>query len=121
MPAANRRRFSRVDFVTEASLEVKGNRYPARLLNLSLQGCLLEVLELSGQTTGLKGVIYFTLSGSEITLCFKGLLAHRSGECLGYCFEQIDLESMIHLRALLEHNLGNSAQVEREVSLMIKY
>ena len=118
--STDRRRFSRVNFVTEASLEVEGDRYPVQILNLSLKGCLLEMPSSSTWEIGSSALLRFQLVGSPVELCFHGSLIHRNGQHLGYRFERVELESMTHLRTLLEYNLGDPAQVEREVYLMVR-
>ncbi len=111
----NKRRFTRVKFVGDACLETAGERFPARVLNLSLKGVLLEVPTLAEQQPGRVGTIRFRLGGSKIELCFHSLLAHHRGSLLGYQFDAVDLESMIHLRTLLEYNLGDAELIRAEV------
>lgn len=111
----NKRRFTRVDFVGDASLETAGERFPARVLNLSLKGVLLEVPDLAEREPGRAGTIRFRLGGSAIELRFHGVLVHHEGALLGYQFDAVDQESMIHLRTLLEYNLGDAELIRAEV------
>lgn len=48
-----------------------------------------------------------------------GELAHVEGERSGVLCRSIDLESITHLRRLIEMNLGDAALVERELAALI--
>jgi hypothetical protein len=114
----NRRRFSRIHFVTDASLQVGESHYDAHVLDLSLKGVLLQVSQVSNPLLGSEGIMQFRLEGSDIVLRFLGILAHCEGDRLGYRFAEMDLDSMSHLRQLLEYNLGDPAQLKREVQAL---
>lgn len=114
----NRRRFSRIHFVTDASLQTGGSHYDAHVLDLSLKGILLHVSNISNPVLNSEAMIEFRLQGSDIVLQFRGILAHREDDRLGYRFAEMDLDSMSHLRKLLEYNLGEPAQLKREVEAL---
>jgi hypothetical protein len=111
----NRRRFSRIHFVTDASLQVVDAHYDAHVLNLSLKGILLYVPHLPQRTLAAEAMIQFRLEGSDIVLQFRGKLAHREQDRVGYRFIEMNLDSMSHLRRLLEYNLGDPAQLKHEI------
>ena len=52
----------------------------------------------------------------QVNIAMDASLVHDSKECLGFRCDHIDLESMIHLRRLLELNLGDE---ERMLSLTV--
>lgn len=47
-------------------------------------------------------------------------LAHEKGRQLGFYCEEIDLDSITHLRRLIELNLGSSELLERELSALVQ-
>jgi hypothetical protein len=46
------------------------------------------------------------------------LIAHHENEELGLHCKDIDIDSITHLRRLIELNLGNPALLERELSAL---
>lgn len=111
----NRRRFSRIHFVTDANLQIKESWYEAHVLDLSLKGALVQIYQPPKGRLAAAAKIQFYLKGSNILLKFRGKLVHREDDRLGYSFTEVDLDSMCHLRKLLECNLGDPAQLKREV------
>jgi hypothetical protein len=111
----NRRRFSRIHFVTDANLQIRESWYEAYVLDLSLKGALVQISQPPKGRLAAAAKIQFRLEGSNILLEFRGKLVHREDDRLGYSFTEMDLDSMRHLRKLLEYNLGDPAQLKREV------
>lgn len=59
-------------------------------------------------------------SGSgDIVIAMAGELAHVEGDHAGVLCRSIDLESITHLRRLIEVNLGDPAASERELKALI--
>jgi hypothetical protein len=49
----------------------------------------------------------------------QGELVHREGHQVGLRCREIDIESIAHLRRLVELNLGDEDLLERELSALI--
>jgi hypothetical protein len=57
--------------------------------------------------------------GAEVLIAMAGELAHVEGRHAGVLCRSIDLESITHLRRLIEVNLGDAAATERELKALI--
>ena len=116
-PTSNseRRKFSRITFDAQTQLTQGNTEWPAQLLDISLKGLLLkcqlpEAID-AGQAIQAQ-IILSDLTMINMTL----VVAHREAEQLGLNSTSIDIDSVSHLRRLLELNLGNSEAAERELS-----
>jgi hypothetical protein len=114
---SQRRNFSRIAFECEARFSCDGHSLPCQLQDLSLKGALIRLsdpLACSGKACEL----HLDL-GEDAQVVMRGHVAHVEGLRLGIVCEDIDLDSITHLRRLLELNLGNPALLERELAAMI--
>jgi hypothetical protein len=57
--------------------------------------------------------------GDDLAIAMAGELAHVKGDHAGVLCRSIDLESITHLRRLIEVNLGDPAATERELKALI--
>lgn len=115
-----RRTFSRVPFTGKVA--IIGNRshyWLSDLIDISMKGALLirpaEWHGPPGESYQLK----IHLNDNKVVITMDAALAHASNECLGFHCEHIDLESMIHLRRLLELNLADEERINQELSALI--
>jgi len=115
-----RRNFHRVPFATEAEINCEEKKYHGELLDISLQGALIQGKGTIPFETGSICELSVHLSGSEITLQFDVNLVHRKDNRLGFQFIGEDTETMIHLKRLLELNIGSSEILDKEISLWLK-
>ncbi|MGI3002826.1 PilZ domain-containing protein [Shewanella algae] len=113
----DKRKFSRILFSLDAQLSRGEMVWDTHLLDLCLNGALVEepadfapegVLELS-----------FRLPQSEVQLSMEAELVHRRNGRLGLKCALIDVESISHLRRLLELNLGDASLLHRELEQFI--
>lgn len=58
------------------------------------------------------------LDNSATAMQMDSEVAHESEDTLGLRFVGIDLESISHLRRLLELNAGDAALIEREITAL---
>lgn len=115
----DQRRFSRVPFDTSSVLELGGNRYPTHLIDVSLRGALLAPPDDRTPALGAPATVEIALEGSSEVIRMEGAVAHIEEGRLGIRCTSIDVESMGHLRRLIELNTGDSRQVERELSALL--
>lgn len=54
------------------------------------------------------------------SIVMEGKVIHHEGQLIGIECQSIDLDSMTNLRRLVELNIGNEKQVERELCEMLK-
>ena len=115
-----RRHFQRVPFATEAEINCNNKKYHGELLDISLQGALILEKGTIPLEKGNICALSIHLLDSEITLQFDVNLVHREENKLGFRFISEDTETMIHLRRLLELNIGSSDAIDKEISLWLK-
>ncbi|QDF66407.1 PilZ domain-containing protein [Shewanella sp. SNU WT4] len=115
----DRRKFSRIFFNANAYIAQSNIRWPTRIIDLCLNGALVErPPELNVKSPDL--VLHFTLPSSDISLQMKVETSHQEKEWLGLRTQHIDVESISHLRRLIELNLGDTSLLDRELSLFIE-
>ena len=115
-----RRNFQRVPFATKAEITCEEKKFRGELLDISLQGALIEGEEIIPFETGNICELLIHLSGSEITLQFDVNFVHREDKKLGFRFIGEDTETMTHLKRLLELNIGSSEILDKEISFWLK-
>ncbi len=115
-----RRRFTRIAFDAKTEL-VQGERsWPVELIDISLHGLLLKE---SGQLNASKGQEYMAvvqLAGEEIELHLPVRLVHVHTPYLGMECKAMELESISHLRRLVELNLGDADLLDRELEHLVE-
>jgi len=115
-----RRRFRRILFDAPAGMRLDGVSYPVSLIDVSLKGALVEV-SASWQAPsdpGHEAVLYIDLSEGGYRIEMEGRIAHRKGEHIGFQCVHIDMDSITHLRRLVELNLGDPDLLERELAAL---
>lgn len=91
----------------------------AHVLDLSLKGALLSLPSATELTLTLPCLLKIQLNDKETVIAMAGELAHIEGEQAGFLCRSIDIESITHLRRLIEMNLGDATLVERELAALI--
>jgi c-di-GMP-binding flagellar brake protein YcgR len=117
---SERRNFQRVPFATEAEIFCRGKKYQGELLDISLLGALVLGKAPIPFIEGNRCKLAIHLMDSEITLQFEADIIHCRGNRIGLKFISEDTETAVHLRRLLELNIGSSEALEREVALLLK-
>jgi len=116
-----RRRFSRVLFDAHVELAQADHHWRASLLDISLKGLLLQ------QTTPAEidpqqPILVKVMLADNTSIALSGILSHQHHQQMGLVCQSIDIDSMSHLRRLIELNLGDTLAAERELSeLLIDY
>jgi hypothetical protein len=119
MPSDERRRFSRITFHRPAELDTLGERVSCELLDISLKGALFEVPATTRARVGQTATLTIRLDAGDAVIRMQGELVHREGHQVGLRCREIDIESIAHLRRLVELNLGDEDLLERELSALI--
>ncbi len=110
------RKFSRLQFSADATLEIEGPEAPAPLIDISVKGAMVEKPAEWEVMLGQRGRLRIHLDDSEVNMEMKVEVARVTEDRLGLRCVSIDVDSLTHLRRLLELNLGDPALVERELS-----
>ncbi len=112
----NNRRFSRESFKGLAHLDIGSHSLSTEVLDLSLQGALIKKPEQWPQSLPKLMQLRIQLNDFPVELIMKVSVAHASAQVVGLHCEKIDIESVSHLRRLLELNLGDAELLSRELT-----
>jgi len=118
-PADERRRFSRIAFHRPSELDAQGERVSCELLDVSLKGALAEAPASFRGRVGLACALTIRLDAGDAIIRMDGEIVHREGAQVGIRCTGIDLESIAHLRRLVELNLGDEDLLHRELSALV--
>ncbi len=111
-----KRRFSRISFDADVLVSKDNQEWRASLLDISLNGLLVNT---PSNWEGLQGErfhaeVIFPNSGSLIHT--EVSVAHNGNGRTGFQVNNIDIESVGHLRRLIELNLGDEELLNRELT-----
>jgi hypothetical protein len=118
-PHDERRRFSRISFHRPATFRASGSAATVNVLDVSLKGALLEVPSGLAGEPGTACTLVIHLDAGPAVIHLDGEIAHHHGTKLGVRCTSIDLESIGHLRRVVELNLADEALLERELATLI--
>ncbi len=118
-PHDERRRFSRITFHRPATLRTGGAVTTVHVVDVSLKGALLDVPAGLVGGPGAACTLVIRLDAGEATIQLDGEIAHRQGTRLGVNCTSVDLESIGHLRRVVELNLADDDLLERELATLI--
>ena len=112
----NRRQFTRILFSIQATLEVEDKCYPVSIHDISLNGALVTSTGSEQSLKGKFGTLSFLLSDGESEVAMHIAVVHESKDETGLQCNAIDIDSVTHLRRLVELNLGDDTQLNKELS-----
>lgn len=115
-----RRRFTRISFDAKTELHQGGKVWQVELVDISLHGLLIEQPEdlIADMSANFDAVVH--LAGEEITLNLPVRLVRIHPPYLGLECQAMDLESISHLRRLVELNIGDETLLERELEHLVE-
>ncbi len=114
-----RRHYSRIAFHSPAHLILPDRNQEVVVVDLSLKGALVRLPSITALENGLPCTLRVRLddAGSHIRMEMK--VTHVQGLYAGLVCHSIDLDSVTHLRRLVELNLGDERLLERELSALL--
>jgi hypothetical protein len=115
-PMENRRQFTRILFSIDAQLEVEEQTYIVNIHDISLNGALVTAPENAINIKNKLGLLTFQLSGTETQVSMHVAIVHVEKDEIGLQCNAIDIDSVTHLRRLVELNLGDESQLNKELS-----
>ena len=113
----NRRNFTRVTFDGATLIRQGDQQWPVTLVDLSLKGLLIEKLSHWNADTN-EAMEADIQIGEDITVTMQIAWRHTENEQMGFECNLIDLDSIVHLRRLVELNVGDANLLERELSVL---
>jgi hypothetical protein len=115
---SERRHFWRAAFHSSLQLVDAAGTHPAELVDISLKGALVKVPPTWAGRTDDTCQIKLKLADDAVIL-MRAIVAHVEGRRVGLRCESIDIDSITHLRRLVELNAGDPALLERELSALL--
>lgn len=112
----NIRHFRRIPFDAEVTLKAGQDAYSGQLLDVALKGAMIGTDTPLPLALGAKGSLCILLPGTPIALEFQAELVHSEELCYGFKFISENLETLTHLRKLIELNTGDAETTRSELS-----
>ncbi|WP_086934081.1 PilZ domain-containing protein [Agarilytica rhodophyticola] len=113
-----RRHYTRVNFASKAQILQDDRDYDVKVIDISLNGILIEPPENYTLKTEQVVLIRVELT-DDVNIEMRARLAHNSNQLLGLQCVSIDMESMSHLRRLMELNIEDPSAPERVLDELI--
>lgn len=113
---SDKRKFSRIAFDTGIHLVSAEGSWDCRLTDISLKGMLVTTPKGWKAKIGDHFLAELLQENDEASIRMEVSVMHIEGVHAGFRCEHIDLNSISHLRRLVELNLGDSDILERELS-----
>lgn len=112
------RRFLRTTFQAPARLNLAGQMLPVQVLDVSLKGALVDAHQPPRGAVGMRGRLRLPLSATTF-IAMDVQVRRVQGSCLGLHCLYIDLDSVTHLRQLLERNAQDPSLLGRELAALV--
>mgnify|MGYP002716662024 FL=1 len=115
--ANERRRFQRIAFDAPTVIAQGERQWSATLHDISLKGLLIGTPRDWNGDPDQPFEVLIEL-GNEARVKMEVVLTRTQPQSLGFVCRHIDLESISHLRRLIELNLGDEQLLERELAAL---
>lgn len=120
MESNERRQYSRIAFHSPATLVVASGVLDCLVIDLSLKGALVEIPPGIALSLGQEATLRVHLNEID-KIVMDATVAHSEELRVGLLCSKIDLDSVTHLRRLVELNLGQPDLLERELAALIAH
>jgi len=117
----DKRKFSRVPFVVKAQIDWRGKVLTGEVSNLSLRGMFAHVPEPIPVGEKLASTLELTGDSSDLKVTIVAKVVRADAKGIGLEFEQMDLDSFIHLRNIVAYNSGDADLIDQEFTNFIKH
>ena len=116
VPFYNKRRFSRIAFDTEVHLVSAERDWYSNLIDISLKGMLITIPKNWNGKVGDSYLAELIMGDKETVIRMEVSVTHVTKTTAGFHCEYIDLDSISHLRRLIELNIGDPEILNRELT-----
>ncbi|CAK4066584.1 PilZ domain-containing protein [Vibrio sp. MarTm2] len=110
-----RRRFSRIVYRAPAVLKQAMNAVEASISDLSLHGLLISCEQAALLNANEQIDVEFSLPGSDVTIQLVGNIVGVNNNMIRLSIDHIDIESIGHLKRLIELNVGDDELLHRDI------
>lgn len=115
----DKRNFSRIPFDAMGRFCNDQGCHESQLIDVSLKGALISRPAGWSGKIGDQWNLELLLDNGNLTITMEVAVAHLEADKIGCRCEHIELESISHLRRLVELNLGDEAILDRELHALI--
>lgn len=113
------RSFWRAPFHAKVQVVDATGTWEGELLDISLKGALLDMSEDWPGVLGAKCQLRLDL-GQGVSILMHATVAHLEGTKMGVRCDNLSLDSITHLRRLVELNSGDPKLLERELPALLR-
>ena len=113
-----KRRYSRAPFDADVTLINPATQWQGKLIDISIKGALVERPQGWEGDIGDQYTLELPLGDSEVTIRMNVIVARIEDDHIGFYCKNIDFDSIVHLKRLMELNLGDAELVNRELSAL---
>ena len=114
----DKRHFTRITFDSPVYLSKDAANWQSELVDISLNGVLIDKPANWQGSVGDLFKLTLDLNESDIEIRMEVEVAHMENDHIGFHCKHIDLDSITHLRRLVELNVGNTEILNRELSAL---
>jgi hypothetical protein len=124
MAPQDKRQFKRIGFVDSVLVTAEGlegdevNSWQTQCLDISMRGILLQRPSDMPASIGSPYEVELMLA-EDIQILMPCTVVHAEDHHLGLRIEMMSIDSLTNLRRLLELNLADSDEIERELNALI--
>ncbi len=116
----NRRAFHRIFFEAPVAVTDENYSHTAVLTDISLNGLLIRITDNWSPQAGQTVMLKIALSGDpETMISMEAQVTHVENNLVGLKRTHIDMDSISHLRRLVELNLGDSEMLHRDLEHLV--
>ncbi|NOZ52084.1 MAG: PilZ domain-containing protein [Gammaproteobacteria bacterium] len=113
------RLFTRIPFEASANIiSTTEGRWQCQLIDISLKGVLVSKPDGWDAALDDPYLLELDLDNNDIKICMQVSVAHIENKHVGFRCEHIDIDSISHLRRLVELNVGDTEILNRELSAL---
>ena len=119
---SDRRQFQRINFDRQANLTLAGQSLVCEIIDLSLHGALVNLSDSKMAENSLinqTGQLTFHLGDKDHSINMTVTVSHHEQQNVGLECTDIDLDSISHLRRMIELNTGDSQLLKREFAALL--
>ena len=114
-----RRRFTRVPFDASVSISNTSGKWTGKLLDISLNGVLVSQPQNWINSENNHYLIEINAAENVFEIRMEVTVTHKDDQTIGFQCNHIDIDSVSHLRRLVELNVGDEEILNRELSALI--
>jgi c-di-GMP-binding flagellar brake protein YcgR len=113
-----RRRFNRILFDAPVTISCAEESYSTTLIDISLKGALFNRPDNWQSSLGDEISLEVTLNNMETVISMHAVCAHEEDQRIGVLCKEIDMESIIRLRRLIELNVADEDRLQRDLEAL---